>query len=434
MITRIEAYRYKCFERLQLDVSSYQVLVGRNGAGKTTLLDIPILIGEMLESRSIAKAFFGERERLPPRAVTAQDLIFGNRGDWFAFALEVRIPEVLATALERKRFEEASKKDQELLQKHPGRRYESLRYEISFRADGGALAIIQEHLFLLPHDRKLIGDTPDGLWGDSVDGRDGIVQRIIGRDRDGVSVIEPEVGKRSSSLRANLTPLTPALSGAPADLGQYAATDWLRNHLGRDVLPVNLNLAAMREPQLQRSAGFPISADGTTLPASVKELQKHPAKHEEWITHLSGALPLLQNVNAREQEADKRLYLEVNYRTGHTVNSIVLSDGTFSLFALSILPFLDRVPALVMVEEPENGIHPKAIEVILESLQVIDHSQVWVTTHSPIVVAVTKPEHLICLSMTKNEGVKAVRGDQHDLLSTWRGIPTLDVLFSAGVL
>ena len=58
MITRIEAYRYRCFERLDLTLDRFQVFVGPNGAGKTTLLDIPIVLGEMLSARSIEKAFY----------------------------------------------------------------------------------------------------------------------------------------------------------------------------------------------------------------------------------------------------------------------------------------------------------------------------------------------------------------------------------------
>lgn len=434
MITRIEAYRYKCFERLQLDVGSYQVIVGRNGAGKSTLLDIPTLIGEMLEHRSIEKAFFGNRDRFAPRANTALDLVFGGRGDWFSLAIEVRLPDVLATQLERKRFEEATKKEQAILQKHPERAFSALRYELSFRVAEGAVSISQEHLFLLPQNRTLIGVSPDGLWGDNEFYPQGLVQRVISRGSDGVSLLEPEVGKRSAPQRANMPTITPALSGAPVDLGQFGVTDWFRNYLGRDVLPVNLNLAEMREPQRPKNPGYRVASDGSTLPWSVFELQQRPAQYQEWIDHISSALPLLKTVEAKKQPADDRAYLEVSYKTGFSVRSIGLSDGTFSLLALSILPFLDNVPSFVAVEEPENGIHPKAIEVILESLRVMEHSQAWVTTHSPIVVAVTKPEHLVCLSMTKNQGVQAVRGDQHELLSTWRGVPTLDALFSAGVL
>lgn len=434
MITRIEAYRYKCFERLQLDVGRYQVIVGRNGAGKSTLLDIPTLIGEMLETRSIEKPFFGTRDRLAPRAVVAEDLLFAGKGDWFALVIEVALPESLVTQLARKRFEEATKREQAQLQKHPERNLALARYELAFRVADGAVSISQEQLFLLPLDRSLAGETPDGLWGDIEFSKSSPVRRVIARESDGISLLEPEVGKRGNPQRANMPTTTPALSGAPVDLGQFGVSDWLRNYLGRDVLAINLNLPAMREAQRKPQEGYKVAADGTTLPWSVLDLEKNNDSHEEWVAHISSALPLIENVTAHTQPADNRAYLEVAYRTGFSVKSIGLSDGTFSLLALSILPFLNNVPSLVAVEEPENGIHPKAVEVILESLQVMENSQAWVTTHSPIVVAVTKPADLICLTMSKTEGVKAVRGDQHDLLSKWQGIPTLDVLFSAGVL
>ena len=434
MITRIEAYRYRCFERLQLDLGPYQVLVGRNGAGKSTLLDIPVLLGEMLESRSIDKAFFGDRGRLAPRAVTPLDLVFAGKGDWFSLAIEVLLPDVVATQLERKSFEEASPRERAGLVKNPDRAAGSFRYEIAFRVTEGTVTISQEQLFLLPRDRALIGETPAGLWGDQEFYNTALVRRVINRGSDGICFFDPEVGKKADPQRANMPLGTPALAGAPVDLGLYGATEWLRNHLGRDVLPVNLDLSAMRQPQRKPAAGSAIAADGTTLPWSVMALQDLPDRHQEWIDHVSAALPLLENVTARAQDADGRAYLEVLYRTGFSVKSIGLSDGTLTLLALSILPFLDNIPAFVAVEEPENGIHPKAIEVLLESLQAVTGSQIWVTTHSPIVVAVTKPEHLLCLSLTKDKGVQIQKGIDHPVLSTWEGIPSLDVLFNAGVL
>jgi hypothetical protein len=434
MITRIEAYRYRCFEKLAVDFGRYQVLVGRNGAGKSTLLDIPVLIGEMLETRSIQKAFFGERDRLSPRASSAQDLVFTRKGDWFSLAIEVQLPEFVAEQLERKNVEYLGKRELAARERDPGRCAGGLRYELGFRLVGGAVEISHEYLFLLPKNRTLFGDTPTGLWGDSVSFDSDLARVIIRRGSDNVSLIEPEVGRPTAATPANIPIATPALSGAPLDLRLYAASDWLRNYLGRDVLPVNLNLAAMRAPQRPVGPNFKVALDGTTLPWSVLSLEKKPASHQEWLDHIGSALPFLKDVRGRTQEADNHAYLSVAYDTGYSVRSIGLSDGTLALLALSILPFLDNVPAFVAVEEPENGIHPKAIEVILESLRVMESSQAWVTTHSPIVVAVTKPENLLCLSITKNEGVKVVRGSEHPTLKKWEGIPSLDVLFSAGVL
>jgi predicted ATPase len=127
-------------------------------------------------------------------------------------------------------------------------------------------------------------------------------------------------------------------------------------------------------------------------------------------------------------------YLIVTYANGLSVKSSGLSDGTLSILALSILPFLNNVPALVTVEEPENGIHPKAIETVLESLSKMPKSQVFVTTHSPIVVAVTAPERLLCLRQTKTAGVEVTPGNKHPQLVEWQGTPSLATLFSAGIL
>jgi len=434
MITRIEASRYRCFDKLAVDFGPYQVLVGRNGAGKTTLLDIPVMIGEMLETRSIQKAFFGERNRLAPRASSAQDLVFTRKGDWFSLAIEVQLPAFVAEQLERKNVEYLGKRELAARERDPGRSAGGLRYELGFRVSDGDVKISHEYLFLLPKKRALLGDTPAGLWGDSVSFDSDLAHAIIRRGSDNVSFFHPEAGRRTEATPANIPDTTPALSGVPLDLRLYGSSDWLRNYLGRDVLPVNLNLSAMRAPQRPVGPDFKVALDGTTLPWSVLGLEKKPAVHEEWIGHIGGALPFLKDVRGRTQEADNHAYLEVAYDTGYSVRSNGLSDGTLTLLALSILPFLDNVPAFVAVEEPENGIHPKAIEAILESLRVMKNSQAWVTTHSPIVVAVTKPENLLCLSLTKNEGVIVVRGSEHPALKTWKGIPELDILFSAGVL
>ena len=434
MITRIEAHRYRCFEKLAVDLGPYQVLVGRNGAGKSTLLDIPIMLGEMLESRSIEKAFFGERGRLAQRAASASDLVFSGKGDWFALAIEARLPDALAEQLERKTVEYLGKKELAGRKRAPGRAIGALRYELRFQIADGAVGISHEYLFLLPRERSLLGETPAGIWGDSAFFDSNLARPIIRRSSDGVSLIEPEVGKRAEPTRANIPPTTPALSGTPLDLGLFAASDWLRTHLGRDVLPVNLDLPAMRQARRPPGSGFKVTPDGTTLPWCILALQDRPEVHQEWVDHIEGALPLVRTVRAQTRPDDNHAYVEVEYATGHKVRSVGLSDGTLSLLSLSILPFLDNVPSFVAVEEPENGIHPKAIEVLLESLRVMDPSQVVVTTHSPIVVAVTKPEHLLCLSMTKTEGVQVVRGSEHPILSSWQGMPGLDVLFNAGVL
>ena len=75
MITRIEAYRYRCFEKLDVALGPTRSWSARTAQGKSTLMDIPVLLGEMLYHRSVRDAFFKSTASHPerPRTDAAED-------------------------------------------------------------------------------------------------------------------------------------------------------------------------------------------------------------------------------------------------------------------------------------------------------------------------------------------------------------------------
>lgn len=87
-----------------------------------------------------------------------------------------------------------------------------------------------------------------------------------------------------------------------------------------------------------------------------------------WVEHLRYALPDLINIGWARRQADNAEYLILRYENGLDAPSWVLPDGTLRMLALTLPAFLPPEPALYMVEEPENGVHPKALEIILRSL------------------------------------------------------------------
>jgi hypothetical protein len=442
MITRIEAYRYRCFEKLDVPLGPYQVLVGKNGAGKSTLMDIPVLLGEMLYQRDIHGPLFKPGGRRPARATTPRDVLFNRAGDWCWFAIEARLPDAVADQIERTTFEHLGKKEQQARLKTPGLKLVNIRYELALRLVGEAFEISQESVFLFPQDRSL-ADVPAGLWLDRVDDNDPIVRCVLRRGSGGLTRIQPEGTPPNGGetrqpepfpLLANTPRHTPALGGLQVDTSRFAASHWLRDFLADGILPISLDFAAMRPAQPPPGLAYRVAASGTTLPWSILDLSQRPRAYAEWLDHIRFSIPHLRTVRARQREDDHHAYLEVEYETGVTVRSVGLSDGTWAVLALSILPFLDNVPPFVAVEEPETGIHPKAIETVLESLSKMPNSQVWISTHSPVAVAVTQPEHLLCMRQNKAGAVEVTRGPDHPRLVDWQGTPSLATLFSAGVL
>jgi predicted ATPase len=101
-----------------------------------------------------------------------------------------------------------------------------------------------------------------------------------------------------------------------------------------------------------------------------------------------------------------------------------------------LLPYLSPavVPRLLVTEEPENGIHPRAIETVMQSLSSVYDSQVWVSTHSPLALAHTDLTEVLIARLDADGAVTVIPGRRHPRLAEWQGSLDLGTLFAAGVL
>ena len=87
-----------------------------------------------------------------------------------------------------------------------------------------------------------------------------------------------------------------------------------------------------------------------------------------------------------------------------------------------------------MIEEPENGIHPRAVETMFQSLSSVYDAQILMATHSPVILSKAEARQVLCFAKTPEGATDIVRGDLHPLLQDWKGETNLGVLFAAGVL
>jgi predicted ATPase len=77
--------------------------------------------------------------------------------------------------------------------------------------------------------------------------------------------------------------------------------------------------------------------------------------------------------------------------------------------AYAVLPHLDPT-AVVLVEEPENGLHPARIREVMRVLREISKTtQVVIATHSPLVVNELLPDEVTVLTRDPVNGTNATR-------------------------
>ena len=97
---------------------------------------------------------------------------------------------------------------------------------------------------------------------------------------------------------------------------------------------------------------------------------------------------LMPNIEGIEVEVSNLGEVELRLREGGVaIPARVLSEGTLRMLGLLALTGVKEPPALVGFEEPENGVHPRRVQLIAEFLKTqenLTNSQYIVTTHSPI--------------------------------------------------
>ena len=98
---------------------------------------------------------------------------------------------------------------------------------------------------------------------------------------------------------------------------------------------------------------------------------------------------IVPSIERLEVDLDKRRgTLDIVVRQGGTdYSSRIISEGTLRVLALCAIAVNPWGGSLIAFEEPENGVHPRRIELVAQlliSLALYQKRQVVVTTHSPL--------------------------------------------------
>lgn len=440
---------------LAIGLDRYHVLAGPNGAGKTTLLDISMLIGDMIRRQRVVAAFLERSEAgRAARATTLLDLLYKGVGETVGFAFEAKLPLEVSSELASLSVGTAIS----------GRRLPThLRYELRLAVTSRSLSVSDEYLFLLnEEDSRVLDraaeryeDLPSWLSWTEGGPRYPAWQPVMVREENSPARYFPEIATRptieSTSRRQSRRPpaeippdIRPiqipaeqlALSAVPPDRTIFPAAVWFMELLRDHVIFFDPDWDMLRSPA---PPGMPrrLVSSGQNLPWLALDLQSsNEDEFASWIDHVRTALPQIKSIEAREREEDHYAYFSVEYEGGYRVTSSGLSDGTLRILAMTIISFLpeEALPRLLVMEEPENDLHPQAIETALQSLSMLYKSQVWLSTHSPIVLAQTELRNVLATRLGKDGSVAVVPGDKHPRLRNWSGTLDLGSLFAAGVL
>lgn len=426
MLSRIEALNYRSLRYVSQRVSPFQTLVGPNGSGKSTFLDVVGFLGDMLRVGPL-RAISGDGATVPQRAADPMHLCWMRQGGAFELAVELEIPS-------------------DRLARLPNGSAKRARYEarVDVQGPGGEVRLAIETLWLIPKTDAEPRTPERTLFPDDRRAPAAIVRELYKRAPDGWKKIvskSAESGNDYFNAETSawkgpfrLGPNKSALANLPEDEERFPVATWAKRFLIEGVRIVRLSAEAIRRPS---PAGSPrhFLPDGSNLPWVVDTLRRtDPDRFDRWLGHVRTAIPDLRSVETVERNEDRHRYLVVEYENGLKAPSWVVSDGTLRLLALTLLAYGPQPEGIYLVEEPENGIHPRAVESVYHSLKSVYDAQVLCASHSPVVLSLAEPPDLLCFAKDNTGATDIVRGDEHPRLKGWKGALDLGTLFAAGVL
>lgn len=377
MLTRIKIRGYKSLEDVEVRLSQLVVLFGPNAAGKSNLLDALQLLSKLGTSRTLKEAF-----EPPYRGNPLESFTIGQKGIkglleqdrlWFSIEADLSLSDAVVASVNRQIQEmrrpngEAGYRERSKISAPVRERDLHYRIEVEMLPRSGILRVADEYLGALNSKGQPTGSR----------------KAFIERQNERIH-LRHEGQAHPTYFNRYLDHSILSMPHYPPHYPHLAAArrefeSWLFFYFEPR--------ERMRAPNPVKEVRY-IGLMGEYLASFLNTLKATDPRQFE---SLEKALHLLMpNIDGIEVEASDLGEVELRLNEGGVaIPARVLSEGTLRMLGLLALTGADEAPALVGFEEPENGVHPRRIQLIAELLktqETLKRTQYIVTTHSPLLL------------------------------------------------
>ena len=385
MIRRVKIQGYKSLKDIEIELQPLTVVIGPNAAGKSNLFDALGLLSRVVTSRTLSEAFKGHR------GAPLEAFYYGDQGlrgllaqpaVEFTIEADVELSPKVVEAVERRIREVREGLPEEGGAAGPSRRRVTeslLRYTLTVQmmVDSGYLRVINERLVALNRDGTVKASRRAFI--EPMEGR--LRLRLEGQARP----TEHEVGLDYTLVSTPLyPPHYPHITAFKEELSH-----WRFYYFDPETMRTETPL---KEAENLGAFGADLAAFYNTLKA------RNPRQFQALNRALRSLLPDVQRLDV-ERTPEGFLRLEV-FEDEVSFSARVISEGTLRILGLLAITNPLAPTTVIGYEEPENGVHPRRLQLIAELLQTAatEGKQILVNTHSPKLPEYFQPGSLVVCS------------------------------------
>ena len=398
MLKKIEIKNFKSLKDCSIELKDFNVVIGQNASGKTNFVELFKLLRKIyadgepfpfLDWWGYDNVVWDKKEELP---ITVK-LFFESNGYNYSF-------ETIFTGV--------------------GGKFQILKEALEIE---GILSLVIEGEWLrVRHDEKFLEDAWEKIR--RMDESNSLLRKLLEKRKEDLLEQSVKVDKKTTpycvfeglgsryfSFYKNLALveakyerqvqqyplfiLEPAIGEGfeMEPFSRYAERE-IQEFIKNITILKGLDIRKMKEPYKQRRE-VRISEEGDNIcnilyNQFLKE-NKIPDRVDSLLSYI------FPDTSLRfELTQDGRILMKVfeRYASGRflEVTAPGISDGFYK--ALTIFTALESGPSLLVVDEVENSLHAKALELLIDELK-MSECRTILTTHSPMVVDIVEPKDLI---------------------------------------
>lgn len=341
MITRLHVQNYKALRDVTLDLSPLHVLIGPNDSGKSSVLEAAYALVESA-NRPLVNSFPGLWEGL--------DLVW-NRTPGATVKIVADI-------------------------ENEGKQY-AYGFECEFVPNGRTIVLVNDIL-----------GTPDEVHS-------------LGRYETDKTRLVTMKTSRGKHYPAELQPLADELESILAGVHSYR---WDSRYLAMPAAPdsrwkFRMQPTGFGLPRcLDDILGYDrrrfdqLEAEFLSIFPEFRSIKLEPCPAYQSAPNFVG-----RDIPSLQQAEGKRIGFELK-EGGAVLPASQASDGVLIVLAYLAVMHLPKPPALILIEEPENGIHPKRLQEIVRILRTLieknGRTQILMTSHSPYLLDEFLPDEV----------------------------------------
>jgi len=190
--------------------------------------------------------------------------------------------------------------------------------------------------------------------------------------------------------------------------------------------------AAPRRPQAADLPSTYLLPDARNLGLILNRLRRDVPTKRSLVEALQQCFPGITDFSVQIDSATVQIFLE---EERWSLPATRLSDGTMRWLALVALLVDPKPGPLIVIEEPELGLHPDLIRGLAELLRrASERTQLIVTTHSTALLDAFSDDPGVVLVCEREQGSTTLRRLERDTLVDWLKEYSLGELWTKGEL